>query len=88
MNITGVLIDTDNITFEVEAEYDYQPYEAPEGEKGYSMGYPGCSAAVEGIYDIVATENNDQFQKLLEDKDTLKYVEDQIESAIWESFNE
>ena len=45
-------------------------------------------AAVEGIYDIVATENDDQFQELLEDKDTLKYVEDQIESAIWESFNE
>ena len=68
--------------FEVEAEYDYQPFEAEEGPGYNHLGYPGCPASIDGIYNIKCLDKKrqgtlDEFLKTDE-----KHIANQIEVAI------
>ena len=70
--------------FEIEAIYDYQPYEASQ-EPGYNhLGSPGCPASIEGIYDITCIDKKlqSQFDELA--KIYQRKINDQIEKSIWE----
>lgn len=72
--------------FEVEANYDFQPYEPEVLNYGDGSGYPGCPAQVEGIYDIISIDKDAAkvrlFIEILEIEE--KQIEDKIESAIWD----
>ena len=82
-------IDYDYQYFSVEAEYDYQPEEKEVMYYEDGSGYPGCAAGIEGIYDITCVDKDliliDRFKRHLENEKTLKDIEDQIETQIWES---
>ena len=87
---TNIYIEDHDL--EVEADYDLQPAEKETGESGFSLGYPGCSASIEGIYDITCVDKDAElvkkFNKKMKDETFVKYIECQIEEAIWESLSE
>ena len=72
--------------FEVEANYDFQPYEPEVRYYPDGSGYPGCAAQVEGIYDIICIDKDQNKVKLFIEilEIELKQIEDKIESSIWD----